>query len=676
MLQAAAVLQEPVPLPVLVETCEAPPDQAGAGVEGALTAGLLVGRGSTVGFRHVLAAQAVYGSLSLPRRVELHGRAAAAVRRLHPTPLGQVAHHLRHAGRVREWAVAAEQAADQAIRLGHDDEAIRLLQDVLHQAPLSPAHRGRLAVSLGSAGVRAGRAAEVYDQVSAALDDSDQLPASVRGELRFWLAMLLHIEGSNPVRQHRLWVAAVGDLTEQPDLRAWAMLNLAMPIVPGIPMAEHLDRLQLVRQSVHEVDDRSLQAFLLGKTAMVLTLVGDPDWRRLAEQMEQVTCGAPRNRREVSAYHSVGLDACYAGHHHTARRLLATGREGAASCGSSRPELHIRCAQALLDYCTGRWSSLDGELPVLLEALKDDWIHRNHVVLVSGCLELARGHFDVAHQRLAEAIDESAPIDGDLLPLRTAALLRLAMARGDTEAATATADRFLARLEAKPMWPPAARALPPMVDSLVAAGRMPDARALVARFAEELRELDAPMAPPALAHARGYLEPGSRAGAAHFLAAAGHYEALQCGYEAAQARELAAHCLFTLGEPGAGETLREAISAFAALGARWDLDRSTSLARANGVRLPTRHRGGIYGYGAELTPREREVVALAATGRSNKDIAAQLYVSLNTVKKHIAAAMRKLEVTSRTALAHRLTTGEPLTGGEPGERSGNGSSGP
>ena len=49
-----------------------------------------------------------------------------------------------------------------------------------------------------------------------------------------------------------------------------------------------------------------------------------------------------------------------------------------------------------------------------------------------------------------------------------------------------------------------------------------------------------------------------------------------------------------------------------------------------------------------LTDRELEIVELIATGRRNKDIAAELYVSLNTVKKHVTHIFDKLGVTNRT----------------------------
>jgi len=49
-----------------------------------------------------------------------------------------------------------------------------------------------------------------------------------------------------------------------------------------------------------------------------------------------------------------------------------------------------------------------------------------------------------------------------------------------------------------------------------------------------------------------------------------------------------------------------------------------------------------------LTERELEVLELISTGRRNKDIAAALYVSLNTVKKHVTHIFDKLGVTNRT----------------------------
>lgn len=60
-----------------------------------------------------------------------------------------------------------------------------------------------------------------------------------------------------------------------------------------------------------------------------------------------------------------------------------------------------------------------------------------------------------------------------------------------------------------------------------------------------------------------------------------------------------------------------------------------------------RHGGSI----EELSPREREVLALVAEGRSNKSIAQALYVSPNTIKTHVASLFAKLHAETRAQLA-------------------------
>lgn len=74
------------------------------------------------------------------------------------------------------------------------------------------------------------------------------------------------------------------------------------------------------------------------------------------------------------------------------------------------------------------------------------------------------------------------------------------------------------------------------------------------------------------------------------------------------------------------------------------LSRGDSLERD--LRLATSSEGW-----ARLSRREREVLALVAAGQSNKAIAAELFVSPNTVKTHVAALLTKLDVESRVQLA-------------------------
>ncbi len=52
-----------------------------------------------------------------------------------------------------------------------------------------------------------------------------------------------------------------------------------------------------------------------------------------------------------------------------------------------------------------------------------------------------------------------------------------------------------------------------------------------------------------------------------------------------------------------------------------------------------------------LSEREREVLALLAQGASNREIASELYLSIDTVKTHVRHLFTKLEVTNRTRAA-------------------------
>jgi DNA-binding NarL/FixJ family response regulator len=55
-----------------------------------------------------------------------------------------------------------------------------------------------------------------------------------------------------------------------------------------------------------------------------------------------------------------------------------------------------------------------------------------------------------------------------------------------------------------------------------------------------------------------------------------------------------------------------------------------------------------------LSPREREVAALIATGATNRAIAAELHVSEKTVETHVTRVLRKLGVSSRAAVPRAL----------------------
>ena len=72
--------------------------------------------------------------------------------------------------------------------------------------------------------------------------------------------------------------------------------------------------------------------------------------------------------------------------------------------------------------------------------------------------------------------------------------------------------------------------------------------------------------------------------------------------------------------------------------------------RINGQEYSTRN--------PEITPREKEVLEAMARGMNNREIAAALYISENTVKNHVRNILDKMDVKSRTqAVAIWMTQG-------------------
>jgi len=89
---------------------------------------------------------------------------------------------------------------------------------------------------------------------------------------------------------------------------------------------------------------------------------------------------------------------------------------------------------------------------------------------------------------------------------------------------------------------------------------------------------------------------------------------------------------------GADMELDAARSVFTALGATPDLARGQAESTVTVNQLP----GG-------LTEREAEVLALVATGRTNREVAAQLVISEKTVASHLSHIFTKLDISSRAA---------------------------
>jgi DNA-binding NarL/FixJ family response regulator len=96
--------------------------------------------------------------------------------------------------------------------------------------------------------------------------------------------------------------------------------------------------------------------------------------------------------------------------------------------------------------------------------------------------------------------------------------------------------------------------------------------------------------------------------------------------------------------------LAEALQLAEGCGATWHAERARVAWRRAGGRARATPAG-------TLTPQEKAVADLARAGRTNREIAAQLYLSVNTVETHLSHIYRKLGISSRW----QLIAGEPTT---------------
>ncbi|MFE2164918.1 ATP-binding protein [Streptomyces sp. NPDC059447] len=103
--------------------------------------------------------------------------------------------------------------------------------------------------------------------------------------------------------------------------------------------------------------------------------------------------------------------------------------------------------------------------------------------------------------------------------------------------------------------------------------------------------------------------------------------------------------------------LEAALTTFERLGAVPWRTRAANELRANGTAALT--AVPAEGPASPLTPQERRVAGLAATGLTNKQIAARLFLSPRTVAAHLRGVFRKLDVTSRGGLRDALTGRRP-----------------
>ena len=107
----------------------------------------------------------------------------------------------------------------------------------------------------------------------------------------------------------------------------------------------------------------------------------------------------------------------------------------------------------------------------------------------------------------------------------------------------------------------------------------------------------------------------------------------------------------------AREQLRSALETFERLGAAPWGERARGELRASGERLRRREVQEA----ETLTPQELQIALQVAEGKSNKEVAAALFLSHKTIEFHLGRIYRKLDIQSRRELIRRFATEAPLS---------------
>jgi DNA-binding CsgD family transcriptional regulator len=255
-----------------------------------------------------------------------------------------------------------------------------------------------------------------------------------------------------------------------------------------------------------------------------------------------------------------------------------------------------------------------------------------------GELHRLRGEFEKAEDAYRQASRWGRSPEPGL------ALLRLA--QGQIEAAAKAIHREVSEAHDRST---RSRLLGAYVEIMLAAGDIEAARAGANELVEMAAVLNAPLLHALSASALGAVvlaKGAARAALGELRRALAAWQQIPAPYEAARVRVLIGLACRALGdEESAQVELDAARWVFRQLGAEPDLEQTAALIRKTS---PTATGG--------LTAREVEVLRLVAAGKTNHEIATELFLSDHTVRRHLQNIFAKLDVSSRaaaTALAYR-----------------------
>jgi DNA-binding CsgD family transcriptional regulator/tetratricopeptide (TPR) repeat protein len=578
-------------------------------VDEVLASGLLVGDGDALHFRHEIARLALEDSIAAHRRVDLHGRLLRALRDQDCDDDARLAFHAEGAGDGPAVLRHAVPAALRAAHLGaHREAAAQYERAFRHGRGVDDAELARLH--------------DAYVAEVALLDRWDDAAAAGTRALELWRAIGDPAREGDTLRQlsQTLWRLCRG---REAFEAAETAVRVLEPHGDSVELAWAYAN--LANHRMHEGD--SEEAIRLARAAEEIARPRD-EYALLSESLCTRACASSFVGRSWKDTLAEALDIA------VAHELQP--QAGTAWCDSyALYSVERRFDEAERFYVDGY-----------------EWCDDRDMGTFTNCLSAERTATLEKTGRWAE----SAALAEELLTRRTSPvnrlnpLINLGLARarlgeGDEWAcldeAARTADASL-----EPPW------IVPVRLARAEAFWIADDLAAAAREAE----LAADVAEPC--------DPWDRGATAAWLARTGSKRRILgavaapfrlAGAEAARAwvgLGCPYNAVLALYDSGAETDLREALSIVEELGAVPVGRLIRRRMRASGIRsIPAGARAATRADPAGLTPRERDVLRLVRAGRTNAEIATQLYISAKTVGHHVSAVLAKLGTATRAEAA-------------------------
>ncbi len=643
---------------------------------------LVPSREDTYAFRHALLAEAVYDDLLPGERARLHAAFATALAddRRHGTA-AELARHARAAHDLATAFDASLRAGDEAMSVGGPDEAARHYETALELVS-QPGFPGDIPVDLAALGTRAVDALVISGNPPRALSLGQsllkQLPADApptwRGQLLVAVASAVQVS-ETPLDPRTFTAEALELIPVEPSsLRARALHMHARGHYRGDEFASARDSAVEALSMAEALDLPRLGSDVLTTLAGIQREAGgesDEDIEAAIRNVAAVAAEAGAATTEVRAIWLLGRWHFDRAEFELAREAFerSVRRAEALNQPWSPYALDARFACQQVAFMLGDWDTvlaladLSGQVPPPIpEAL-----------FSAGRLtvQAARGQTGA----LAEAPRLRAfwEKDGSVAITGSPAVIELHALAGNRPAALAEHDDLVATLSR--LWRDFFHGRVRIAAVTVAAlthgitDEPADVRAQVATQVatvleggetalRQLRELGTEWGPEGAAWARrlhaerlrfgwlsGIAPPTEEDLVEALRADLAGFEAMGHVYEIARAQTRLAVVLHAAGDQTGARAVGDLARATATrLGAQPLLDDLRAAGRAP-------HRSRASTRDAELTPREQEILALVATGRSNGEIGKQLFISTKTVSVHVSNILAKLGAAGRTEAA-------------------------